>query len=778
MYIPGLDLSPLFLCSIIAALHPWIRLDLGLPLYWGMVQLQPAAAEPIIVHLETVALREIVIEDAAPSVPPWRLPHTLQPHYYAEIRLWNVCPFQDTDQWILPVDSIIPLSCLQGEADSEQDESGKLLRIISKAEHGSSTSSFGESILVMEKVDRTWLLQHFDKSTRHTNSASGISETLTRPETNELMDISLPRFSLPSTTIWSEPVLTEMKTKKATMLILCGPTGSGKTHNSLVLSGLARLEQQKATLYLDCKRLQESAVKILDILIELDALFEQAVKARSCLIVLDDLDRLAPNLLSGDEGDPSARVHSANPTAVDQSKLISDRILQLMEAVLDSRELTKEDMDLSIVITCSGESSLNSSLLQSSSVFQRSIDVPTLSTQERLEVLGQMIECLRSHPSTFDVASIGPRTEGFRPRDLAKIASRLQRQLSSIIGEISMDKALDLVLDDFTPLSHLSLSRPQMSTGLDWSDIGGLFEVKAKLESTVLHPARYRSIYSEANIRLPRGIFLFGPPGCGKSALVPALAKECNFPLIACKGPEILDKYIGASEAKVRELFSRASAVAPSILFLDELDALAPRRGSDNTGVTDRVVNQLLTFLDGVEDASTGTVYVIGATSRPDKVDPALLRPGRLEQHLFIGPPESGEGWTDLFSKVAKNWNFSLECQQAVSSKAKALDLLNTVTDNSRFSPADMRSALDTAHINAVHRTLKTAAAEDVEKVEITEEDLRLALRKARPCLNEDDANVLEEVNRPFRKHKKDARSEGGERSTGLIPAKLKTTLR
>jgi peroxin-1 len=119
------------------------------------------------------------------------------------------------------------------------------------------------------------------------------------------------------------------------------------------------------------------------------------------------------------------------------------------------------------------------------------------------------------------------------------------------------------------------------------------------------------------------GLF-FGPPGCGKSALVPALAKECNFPLIACKGPEVLDKYIGASEAKVRELFSRASAVAPSILFLDELDALAPRRGSDNTGVTDRVVNQLLTFLDGVEDASTGTVYVIGATFRPDKVDPAL----------------------------------------------------------------------------------------------------------------------------------------------------------
>ena len=129
-------------------------------------------------------------------------------------------------------------------------------------------------------------------------------------------------------------------------------------------------------------------------------------------------------------------------------------------------------------------------------------------------------------------------------------------------------------------------------------------------------------------------------------------------------GPEVLDRYIGASEAKVRELFAKASSVAPSILFLDELDALAPRRGSDHTGVTDRVVNQLLTFLDGVEDATTtATVYIVAATSRPDKVDPALLRPGRLEQHLFVGPPESDEEWSNLLETLLLHWSPKLRAQ-------------------------------------------------------------------------------------------------------------------
>jgi peroxin-1 len=242
--------------------------------------------------------------------------------------------------------------------------------------------------------------------------------------------------------------------------------------------------------------------------------------------------------------------------------------------------------------------------------------------------------------------------------------------------------------------------------------------------------------------------------------------------LISCKGPEILDKYIGASEAKVRELFSRASSVAPSILFLDELDALAPRRGSDHTGVTDRVVNQLLTFLDGVEDASTSTVYVIGATSRPDKIDPALLRPGRLEQHLFVGPPDHDKEWIDLWSKISGDWNLSEECRANLSSNVENQDGLLNALGTRSFSPADVKAVLDTAQVSAVHRALKKARAEDIEKVEINRDDLKAAFQKTRPSLGSDDARALEEVHKLFRKD----RDGGSSRNTK--PRQLKTTLR
>jgi peroxin-1 len=231
--------------------------------------------------------------------------------------------------------------------------------------------------------------------------------------------------------------------------------------------------------------------------------------------------------------------------------------------------------------------------------------------------------------------------------------------------------------------------------------------------------------------------------------LVPALARECNYPLITCKGPEVLDKYIGASEAKVRELFERASQMAPSILFLDELEALAPRRGSDSTGVTDRVVNQLLTFLDGVEDISSGTVFIIGATSRPDKVDPAIIRPGRLEQHLYIGPPKSTNEWSDLLIKVSKNWNLK---EESLRSLSVGEEIVNAVADIPRICPADVRAAFDTAHLNAVHRTLNgDVPGRDIKKIEIGMEDLKFGLRETNPSLCESEARSLESIYNSFR---------------------------
>jgi peroxin-1 len=201
------------------------------------------------------------------------------------------------------------------------------------------------------------------------------------------------------------------------------------------------------------------------------------------------------------------------------------------------------------------------------------------------------------------------------------------------------------------------------------------------------------------------------------------------------------------------------------------LEALAPRRGSDSTGVTDRVVNQLLTFLDGVEDVSSGTVFIIGATSRPDKVDPALIRPGRLERHLYIGPPKSTNEWSDLLIKIAKKWNLSAESRRALSVGEAIVDM---AIDKPRLCPADVRAAFDTAHLNAVHRNLDgNILGGDVKTIEIDSEDISFGLRVTNPSLCENEGRLLKSIYDSFRGNRSYANPETRGKSS-----QLKTSLR
>lgn len=190
------------------------------------------------------------------------------------------------------------------------------------------------------------------------------------------------------------------------------------------------------------------------------------------------------------------------------------------------------------------------------------------------------------------------------------------------------------------------------------------------------------------------------------------------------------------------------------------------------------VVNQLLTFLDGVEDMpATGTVYVIAATSRPDKVDPALLRPGRLEQHVFVGPPESEEEWTDLFCRMANTWSLSLECKEAIASQEFVKEIFSAMPHAKSFSAADFKAVLDTAHVNAVHEALKAVSSpSDLNAVTIELSQLYESLSRTRPCLSRDDALMLQEVYRVFMKNDVDVFDDRKESLRDLKA--LKTTLR
>lgn len=707
-----------------------MRLQLGLALYWSKVRICPAPA-PMVASLQDVTFKKVNFQNDS-TTKLWRIPNLRA--YLANLEKE---PCQPCTGCSFPIGSVLALpNCA----------TDNYVRITWK-----SSLQISEDAVVMISPSDIASLQGSEELPME-------EETFNFPSTDRQLEM-VPAPILPTTIEFARSICDNIQKKSSSMCILSGAIGSGKTHTALVVASIARESENYAVLYLDCKKLQEGSNTLAEILVEFDDIFGKAVKAGKCFLVLDDMDRLAPNFLDGDEGDQGSKVQMANPVAIEQAKLIADRVIQLVASVNTLKSM------VSVIMTCASPNSLHMSLLSESSSF----NVADLDAGERLELLSRMV-WMGGSDVELPHRKFSDQMEGFRARDLEKVAARVRHAFLPHGVPTEWNDALRLALQDFLPVSALSVDKSRSKATLDWSQVGGLFDVKQKLESTLLHPTKYRAIYQQAKVRLPRGVLLFGPTGCGKSAIVPALAAECNFSLVSCKGPEILDKYIGASEAKVRELFKQAAAVAPSILFLDELDALAPRRGSDHTGVTDRVVNQLLTFLDGVEDNSSAVVYIIGATSRPDKVDPALLRPGRLEQHLYLGPPNIDAEWVDLLRKVSTGWSLSGPCRSYLASEAGALGVLREAKQNPLFCPADMKAALDTAQLKAVHRTLKTTRAEDVENVEIEVEDLKMAFMETKPCLNADDGKTLDAIYDRYRSSSKSKKA--------ILPTSLKTTLK
>lgn len=738
-----------------AVLFIGTRLDLCSSIFLDRICLRPLASVRE-ESLERIVLKEIRLKGDRASLPTWNIPDIDLAYSSWDRRSRPSCVFQ-SDQVVLPVGAVIPMPTTAGTSE-EMHSTDQWSRISLEG-----IDDFGgEGCFVQLNVKD--ILYLWEKRLQR---CRGLSNILVVQPSDSILR---PREIVMSSN-WTKEIIDRMKYLGSTLLAVSGMSGSGKTHNALLLSTLLSFYFHRPILYLDCKKLQKKKPKMSGILEEIDSLFARAQKARNVIIVLDDLDRISPNLLTDDESDASAKTHSVNPIAIDQSKLIADRLSQLFEAAERGRYNQGNTTNISFIVTCPSADSINPSILKYSRAPLNHAKVPVLSSDDRVDLLIAMIR--RHHTMSrmdFDRSDISQRTDGFLPRDLEKISLRATRSLqtNSLRASTCIQKSLVAVLAEFTPLAQLSTTKDEGCNNTSWADVGGLFDVKEKLESTVRHPVLYRRIYEKAQIKLPRGILLYGPSGCGKSYLIPALARECNYPIVTCKGPEILDKYIGASEANVRELFERASQMAPSILFLDELEALAPRRGSDSTGVTDRVVNQLLTFLDGVEDVSSGTVFIIGATSRPDKVDPAIIRPGRLEQHLYVGPPESTNEWSDLLLKIAKNWNLKPDSLLALSNGEAIARIVNDIP---RLCAADVRAAFDTAHLNAVHRTLAgDIPVNDIEKIEIGIEDLQFGFRKTRPSLSESEARLLHPIYKSFRGHG----PEGAK--TDIRP--LKTSLR
>jgi transitional endoplasmic reticulum ATPase len=321
---------------------------------------------------------------------------------------------------------------------------------------------------------------------------------------------------------------------------------------------------------------------------------------------------------------------------------------------------------------------------------------------------------LRGVPAAdLDLAEIGERTPGFVVADLAALVR--EAALRAAARASADGKPPALTQDDFT--GALSVIRPlsrsateEVSVGsVTLDDVGDMVDTKQALTEAVLWPLQHPDTFARLGVEPPRGVLLYGPPGCGKTFVVRALASTGRLSVHAVKGAELMDKWVGSSEKAVRELFRRARDSAPSLVFLDEIDALAPRRGqSFDSGVTDRVVAALLTELDGIDPLRD--VVVLGATNRPDLIDPALLRPGRLEKLVFVEPPDAAAR-RDILRTSGKSIPLSHEVN---------LDALADELDG--YSAADCVALLRESALTAMRRSIDAAdvTAADVEKARAT----------------------------------------------------------
>ncbi|MBY0290351.1 MAG: AAA family ATPase [Mycobacteriaceae bacterium] len=333
----------------------------------------------------------------------------------------------------------------------------------------------------------------------------------------------------------------------------------------------------------------------------------------------------------------------------------------------------------------------------------------------------QLLEVLLRDVPADDLAltEIAERTPGFVVADLCALVREAALRAAARASTDGEPPAL--TQDDLT--GALSVIRPlsrsateEVSVGsVTLEDVGDMAETKQALTEAVLWPLQHPETFERLGVEPPRGVLLYGPPGCGKTFVVRALASSGRLSVHAVKGAELMDKWVGASEKAVRDLFRRARDSAPSLVFLDELDALAPRRGqSFDSGVTDRVVASLLTELDGIEPLRN--VVVLGATNRPDLIDPALLRPGRLEKLVFVEPPDA-EARREILRTAGK----SVPLADDVDLDALAAGLEG-------YSAADCVALLRESALTAMRRSIDAAA--------VTADDVAKARETVRPSLD------------------------------------------
>ncbi|TAJ44687.1 CDC48 family AAA ATPase [Methanofollis fontis] len=510
-------------------------------------------------------------------------------------------------------------------------------------------------------------------------------------------------------------------------VLLYGPPGTGKT---LIAKAVANeVDAHFITLSgpeIMSKYYGESEGRLREV-------FEEAQENAPTIIFIDEIDSIAPK---------------REETKGEVERRVVAQLLALMDGLKSRGQV--------VVIAATNIPDAIDPALRRGGRFDREIEIGIPDRKGRHEIF-QVHSRGVPLAENVDLQRLADITHGFVGADIALLVKEAaMHALRQVIPKIKIEEEIPAELieqlrvtgDDFDEaLKHVEPSAMREVLvevpNVHWSDVGGLEEVKNELTEAVEWPLKYPEVFTRMQTKPPKGILLFGPPGTGKTLLAKATANEseCNF--ISVKGPELLSKWVGESEKGVREIFRKARQASPSIIFFDEIDALVPKRGSfsDTTHVTESVVSQLLTELDGLEELKN--VMVLGATNRPDMLDDALLRPGRLDRIIYVPPPDR-ESRRKIFEVYLEGTG------DLLAADVKIDDLVDR-TDG--FVGADIEALVREAKLAAMREfiaTMRTKSAEErtdaIGNVRVTPAHFDTAFSRVKASLSDEGLEEFERL--------------------------------
>jgi transitional endoplasmic reticulum ATPase len=497
-------------------------------------------------------------------------------------------------------------------------------------------------------------------------------------------------------------------------VLLYGPPGTGKTllARALASETNAHFETLSGPEIMS-KYYGESEEK-------LRQLFKTAEEQAPSIVLIDEIDSIAPKReeVTGE---------------------VERRVVAQLLALMDGMEARGKV----VVIGATNRPDSLDPALRRPGRFDREIEIGVPNKESRLEVL---LIHTRGMPLAKDVnqQKLADVTHGFVGADLAALAREAgMRSLRRVLPELDLEAGvipaellnkIEVNNDDF--LEALREMEPSAmrevmveSPDVKWDDIGGLSQVKQELVESVEWPLTYSKLFAHMDAEPPKGILLYGPPGTGKTMLAKAVATESQANFISIKGPEFLSKWVGESEKAVREVFRKARQAAPSVIFLDEIDSIAPSRssGTSDSHVTERVISQILTELDGLE--SLNSVIVIAATNRPDIIDPALLRPGRFDRLIEIGLPDE-KGRLEI-----------LKIHAAKKPLADDINLEEIAKKTEKYSGADLSAIINEAVMLAIRECVlqgKSLEEAQICNYKVEKKHFDEAMKKVQPTAETD----------------------------------------